>query len=167
LRLRRRQRKRTARSSNDLRLLAQAFGGVLLFAAFLLLIPALRETYRWANRSSYYMTEVEIEDPTVQTTLPSASATVVSTGERVSVRRGDFKTATGVGEGTKRYAVWYNPDAVAYLGIKLYDQRVVTAEGNPSFGEAGRAAWHWVAATALAGVGACLSLAPYRAPRST
>ena len=161
LRLRRRQRKQAGRGSSDWRFVARLFGGVLLFAAFLLLIPATRETYRWANRSSYYRTEVEIEDPTVQTTSSWASAKVVSTGERLSVRRGDFTNAIGGGEGAKRYAVWYNPRAVAYFGIKLYDQRVVAVGGNPSFGEAGRAAGHWVAAAVVAALGAYLFSGPH------
>jgi hypothetical protein len=155
------QRKRTGGEPNDRHFIAQFCGAVVLFIAFLLLIPAVRETYRWARRADYYRTEIEVQDTGASSYLRSMSAKVVSTGERLSVNRTDFTTVTVQGEGMKRYAVWYNPKAVAYFGIELYDQRVIPVEGNPSFGDSRRATWHWVVMVVVAGAGAFLFTRPY------
>ena len=161
LRRRSRQRKRSGGGSNDRRYLAQFCGAVLLFIAFLLLLRAAQETYRWARRADYYRTEIEVHEGGAGSHLRSMTAKVVSTGERVSVTRSDFTTATGQGEGVKRYAVWYNPEAVAYYGIKLYDQRVIPVEGNPSFGEGWWATGHWLVMVVVGGAGAFLFTRPY------
>jgi hypothetical protein len=156
-----RQRKRTGGEPNDRHFIAQFCGAVLFLIAFLLLFPAVRETYRWARRADYYRTEIEVQDTGVSSYLRWMSAKVVSTGERLRVNRSDFTTVTVQGEGMKRYAVWYNPKAVAYFGIVLYDQRVIPVEGNPSFGDGRRATWHWVVMVVVAGAGAFLFTRPY------
>jgi hypothetical protein len=134
---------------------------VVFFIAFLLLLRAVRETYRWAHRADYYRTEIEVQETGAGSYSRSRSAKVISTGERVSVTRSDFTIVTVQGAGMKRYAVWYNPKAVAYFGIKLYDQRVIPVEGNPSFGGGWWATGHWLAMVVVAGVGAFLFTRPY------
>ena len=166
-RRRRQQRVQAGNRTDGRRYIAQFCGAVLLFGAFLLLFPATRETYRWANRTAYYQTEIEVEEGGRGRYLRSTSAKVISTGERLSVRTSDFTAGTVQGGGMKRYGVWYNPEAVAYFGIELYDQRVVSVQGNPSFGDGRYAAWHWLAMVVVAGAGAYLFSRPYSVRRRT
>ena len=166
LKRRRQRRKRAGRGSNDRRYIAQFCGAVLFLVAFLLSLRAARETYRWAHRADYYHTEIEVQESGAGSNSRSMSAKIVSTGELLSVNRSDFTTVTVQGEGIKRYAVWYNPEAVAYFGIKLYDERVIPVEGNPSFGDGWWAAGHWLAVVVVAGVGAFLFTRPYSEHRT-
>ena len=166
-RLRRRgqQRKRTDGGPIDRRYVVQFCGSVLFYIAFLLLLRAARETYRWAHRADYYRTEIEVQETRGGSYLRSMTAKVVSTGERVSVTRSDFTTPMAQGAGMKRYAVWYNPEAVAYFGIQLYDQRVIPVEGNPSFGDGWWATGHWLVMVVVAGAAAFLFTRPYSGRR--
>lgn len=103
----------------------------LILLACLLLTTTPQEVYRWSQRDGYARTEIEVLSPP-DGHLRSMSVRVLSTGEKLSVKRNSF---TGSRD-RKRLPAWYNPDARWVLGITIFDERLVSAENNAELPDA-------------------------------
>jgi hypothetical protein len=119
----------------------QLIGLAILFLAFLMVFPTGRAAFLWAHRDGYVRREIEMissRDPGV-VSYGRARARVVLTGEIVTLKPLDFpelvvgKTVQKAKfESGRRLEVWYNPEAVSYIGpLRGSDHRVLSMRSYP------------------------------------
>jgi hypothetical protein len=166
-----RARRLASKAGVERRYLLQFVGGIVLLGAFLMIFPAARTLYRWANRSSYVRAEVEVLTQ-YKRSLRSMRVRVLSSGEELSIHPGDFDelqvgdevTQTQAAAG-QRFSSWYNPKARARAGITLFDQRLVSARRFPALATGSEVLGSLAGTLALALLGGVLFTAPYRGSR--
>ena len=160
--------------NEDRRYVLQACGVAVLIVTAMLAGPASRTVYRWAKKASYTQTEVEVVSDGA-TRGRWVTVRVVPTGERLSIRGSDFPelmsegtVAHVVARAGQRFVAWYDPDAHASAGIRLFDQRLVSVRSHPALASGAEAALGATATLGLAALGLYLFTAPRRAgPRGS
>lgn len=100
-------------------------GLALILLACLLLTSTPQAVYRWSKRDGYTRTEIEVLSPP-DSRLSSMRVRELSTGATLDIRRNTFTDSRT----RNRLPAWYNPDARLVLGIRLFDERLVSADDH-------------------------------------
>ena len=136
-------------------------GLVLLLGAFLMLTFTPQRVYRACNAAGYRATEAELVAPPVRNSR-YMRLRVLSTGEELLVRRSSFEADIG----HPREAVWYNPAAHLVLGIRWFDERLVSRQRYPDSPSPVDALVPLLLTIALGGYGSHLLVRANRSSRS-
>lgn len=143
--------------------LATLLGLVLILLACLLLTSTPQSVYRWMNRDGYTRTEIEVLSPP-EGHLSTMRVRALSTGEELSIKRNTFHDSRE----RRRLPAWYNPEAQLIVGIRLFDERIVSADVYQQLPGGGRVLGEVLANLAAGAGGLYLLLRSPRkkAPRS-
>jgi hypothetical protein len=104
---------------------AGLLGLVLLLVAFLMLTFTPQLVYRTWHRDGYERTEAEVLSGRGR--AKSFRVRVVADDQVLLVRSASFNGYVQ----HQRIPVWYNPAAHVEFGIRLFDERVISAERSP------------------------------------
>ncbi len=161
-------RRGSSRSASDHRYVLQFVGAIFLLAAFLIMFPTVRTLYRWWNRSHYIQTQVEVVARPFQG-MRRIWVRVLSSGEELEIQPADFDElqegqaiTKAKAERGQRFSAWYNPQAHARFGLRLYDQRLVSVQRHPTLVTDSELLACLAGTLTLALVGGFLFRAPYR-----